>query len=459
MTLNLQEVARAMRAAGRAPDIPVAGWSVDTRTQNPGDVYFALRGPNHDGHAFLAAAARQGASAVVVERIRAATVRERFPGEEQDPPVYELLVSDTLRALQDLGAWARRQWGRTVIGVTGSAGKTTTKDAIAHLLEVDFPVGRTVGNFNNHVGVPISILRLPDGCRAAVLEMGMNHAGEVRELAAMAAPQIGVVTNVGYAHVEFFDSIDGVAAAKRELIEALPADGVAVLNADDARVARFREVHPGRSVGFGFSDSADVRAEAVEFGPAGSRFRACGVDYQTGLAGRHAVMNLLAAIAVAREFGIAPARLREPVRTFAIGPMRGEKIEHNGIVIWNDCYNSNPEAARSMIDVLGEMPAAHRIAVLGEMLELGHAADHLHRAVGQYAAGHGVDLLIAVRGHARAMAEAAVAAGLPSSSAHFFEDSAEAGDFARRAARPGDAVLFKGSRGVHVERALERFLV
>jgi UDP-N-acetylmuramoyl-tripeptide--D-alanyl-D-alanine ligase len=466
MTLNLQEVARAMRAAGRAPDILVAGWSVDTRTQNPGDVYFALRGPNHDGHAFLAAAAQKGASAVVVDRMRATTagrtrattVREWFP-EEQHPPVYELVVSDTLRALQDLGAWARRQWGRTVIGVTGSAGKTTTKDAIAHLLEVEFPVGRTVGNFNNHVGVPVSILRLPDGCRAAVLEMGMNHAGEIRELAAMAAPQIGVVTNVGYAHLEFFDSIDGVAAAKRELIEALPADGVAVLNADDPRVALFRQVHPGRSVSFGFSDSADVRAEAVEFGPAGARFQACGVDYQTGLAGRHAVMNLLAAIAVAREFGIAPARLREPVRTFAIGPMRGEKIEHNGIVIWNDCYNSNPEAARSMIDVLGETPAERRIAVLGEMLELGHAADHLHRALGQYAAGHGVDLLIAVRGHARAMAEAAVAAGLPSSSARFFEDSAEAGDFARRAARPGDAVLFKGSRGVHVERALERFLV
>jgi UDP-N-acetylmuramoyl-tripeptide--D-alanyl-D-alanine ligase len=445
MTLNLQEVAHAMRAAGRAPDIPVAGWSVDTRTQNPGDVYFALRGPNHDGHAFLEAAAEKGASAVVVDR----------PG---GLPSGELLVSDTLRALQELGAWARRQWGQTVIGVTGSAGKTTTKDAIAHLLEAEFPVGRTVGNFNNHVGVPISILRLPDGCRAAALEMGMNHAGEIRELAAMAAPQIGVVTNVGYAHVEFFDSIEGVAAAKRELIEALPADGVAVLNADDARVARFREVHSGRSVSFGFADRADVRAEAAEFSAAGCRFRACGVDYETGLVGRHAVMNLLAAIAVAREFGIAAERLREPVRTFAIGKMRGEKIEHNGIVIWNDCYNSNPEAAQSMIDVLGRTPAAHRIAVLGEMLELGHASDHLHRAVGRYAAGHGVDLLIAVRGHARAMAEAAVAAGLPSSSAHFFEDSAEAGDFARRAARPGDAVLFKGSRGVHVERALERFL-
>jgi UDP-N-acetylmuramoyl-tripeptide--D-alanyl-D-alanine ligase len=445
MTLNLQEVARAMRAEGRVPDIAVAGWSVDTRTQNAGDVYFALRGPNHDGHAFLATAREKNASAVVVDQSSGAAGTE-------------LVVSDTLRALQELGGWARRQWAKTVVAVTGSAGKTTTKDAIAHLLEIELPVGRTVGNFNNHVGVPLSILRLPDGCRAAVLELGMNHAGEIRDLAAMAGPQIGVVTNVGYAHVEFFESIDGVAAAKRELIEALPADGVAVLNADDPRVSKFREVHPGRSVTFGFAADAGVRAEAVEFSAAGSRFRACGVDYETGLVGRHAVSNLLAAIAVAREFGIAPGRLREPVQSFAIGKMRGEKLEHNGIVIWNDCYNSNPEAARSMIDVLRETPAAHRIAVLGEMLELGHAAVQLHRDVGRYAAEHGIDLLVGVHGHARAMAEAAMAAGLPASSVHFFEDSASAGEFTRQAARPGDAVLFKGSRGVHVERALERFL-
>jgi UDP-N-acetylmuramoyl-tripeptide--D-alanyl-D-alanine ligase len=211
-------------------------------------------------------------------------------------------------------------------------------------------------------------------------------------------------------------------------------------------------------VSFGFSASAGVRAEDAEFSAAGCRFRACGVNYETGLVGRHAVMNLLAAIAVSREFGIAPERLREPVRSFAVGKRRGEKMEHNGIVIWDDCYNSNPEAAQSMIDVLRETPASHRIAVLGEMLELGHAADKLHRDVGRYAAKHGVDLLIAVSGHARALAEAAVAAGLPADSAHFFEDSGEAGDFARRVARRGDAVLFKGSRGIHVERALERFL-
>jgi UDP-N-acetylmuramoyl-tripeptide--D-alanyl-D-alanine ligase len=353
-----------------------------------------------------------------------------------------------------------------VIGVTGSAGKTTTKDAIAHLLETELSTGKTDGNFNNHVGVPLSLLRLPDACRAGVIEMGMNHAGEIRQLAAIAKPDIGVVTNVGYAHAEFFDSIEGIAAAKRELIEGLPPDGIAVLNADDPRVARFGEVHPGRSVTFGFSEGADVRAENVDFGAAAlqgnaARFRALGVDFESAMSGRHAVMNLLAAIAVAHVFEISPERLRPAVASFTVGNMRGQRTLHRGIVIWNDCYNSNPEAAQSMLDVLRETPAARRIAVLGEMLELGLASEALHRQVGQYAGRYAgrssaarVDLLIGVRGAARYMVEAATQAGVE---AQFFEDPAEAGDRARQVARPGDAVLFKGSRGVKVEKALERF--
>ncbi|HEX3879328.1 MAG TPA: UDP-N-acetylmuramoyl-tripeptide--D-alanyl-D-alanine ligase [Bryobacteraceae bacterium] len=434
MNLNLQEVARAMHAQGNAPAVKVSGWSVDTRTQNAGDVYFALRGPVHDGHDFLSAAAEKGASAMVVERA--------FGFER------ELLVEDSLRALQQLGAWAREQWGGSVVGVTGSAGKTTTKDAIAHLLSAGVSVGKTVGNFNNHVGVPLSILRLPHDCRVAVLEMGMNHAGEIRDLAAIAKPQVGVVTNVGYAHVEFFPSIEAVALAKRELIEALPQEGVAVLNADDARVSRFREVHPGRSVTFGFAEDADVRAGSVESSAEGMRFRALGVDYETGLTGRHAVSNLLAAIAVAREYGIAPEQLREPVRTFAVGKMRGERIERDGMIVWNDCYNSNPEAVRSMIDVLRETPAGRRIAVLGEMLELGAASDTLHRQVGEYAAGRGIDVVIGVRGAAKILAGAA--------GGRYFDEPETAGDYLRSIVRPGDALLFKGSRGVHMERALER---
>lgn len=444
MTFSLHHVSAAMAASGDPLPGSATGWSVDSRSVNPGDVYFALRGPNHDGHDFVCAALDRGAAAAVVERSLGAS--------------RELIVPDSLHALQQLGLWARRQWGGRVVGVTGSAGKTTTKDAIAHLLSAEIPTGRTIGNFNNHVGVPLSILRLPAECRVGVLEMGMNHAGEIRELAAIALPDIGVVTNVGYAHVEFFDSIEGVAAAKRELIEALPGDGVAILNADDPRVSRFAEVHRGRTITFGFSESADVRAESVEYSPEGSRFRALGVDYETGLTGRHAVSNLLAALAVARVFEIAPERLRDAVRTFAVGKMRGERIESRGMVVWNDCYNSNPEAARSMLDVLARTPARRRFAVLGEMLELGHASEELHRQLGRYAVSTGMDALVGVRGDAHWMTEEAIAAGMPARCAPFFEDPAAAGDWVRETAAAGDAVLFKGSRGVRVERALERFL-
>jgi UDP-N-acetylmuramoyl-tripeptide--D-alanyl-D-alanine ligase len=286
----------------------------------------------------------------------------------------------------------------------------------------------------------------------------MNHAGEIRELAAIARPEIGVVTNVGYAHVEFFESIEGVALAKREMIEALPANGVAVLNADDARVARFREVHSGRTLTFGFSEQADVRAEDVRSSRGGTAFRVGGTEFETPLAGHHAVLNLLAALAVARLYEVAPERLREAVRTFAVGKMRGERLEHNGVTIWNDCYNSNPDAARAMVDVLAGTPARRRVAVLGEMLELGRSAEALHRDVGRYVAERGIDVLVAVRGAASAMVDEAMRAGMSGGAAHFFEDPVEAGEFLRRTVKPGDAVLCKGSRGVAVERALEKLL-
>jgi len=424
----------------------VTGWSVDTRTLSPGDAFFALRGPNHDGHAYVPLAQQKGAAAVIVEH--------------PTPGPNVLVVPDSLVALQNLAAWARQRWGGRIVGITGSAGKTTAKDAIAHMLAVELPVGKTVGNLNNHVGVPLSILRLPDESSVGVLEMGMNHAGEIRALAAIAKPDIGVVTNVGYAHVEAFASIDGVALAKRELIEALdPQSGIAVLNADDPRVLRFREIHPGRTITFGLSEEADMRATDVASSAEGTQFQVDGIDFHTTLAGRHGVLNLLAGMAVARAFEIPLDRLRDAVATFTIGKMRGERLEHNGLIIWNDCYNSNPEAVHAMLDVLRATPARRHIAVLGEMLELGHAAEFLHRQAGRCAAESGLDALIAVQGAAQFMAEEAVRAGMPPHSVHFFERSdGAAGEFVRQLLQPGDAILFKGSRGVQIEQVMQKAL-
>jgi UDP-N-acetylmuramoyl-tripeptide--D-alanyl-D-alanine ligase len=444
MTLVWDDVARVIEAREPAnvPGCRIPGWSIDSRTIAVGDLFFALRGPQHDGHAYVRNVIERGAAGAVVE--------------EGSPSGALLIVEDTLAALQKLAAWARSHWGGQVVAVTGSAGKTTTKDVIAHLLAAEMPAGKTIGNLNNHVGVPLSILRLPDECRVAVLEMGMNHAGEIRALARIARPDVGVVTNVGYAHVEAFGSIEAVALAKRELIEELPAAGVAVLNADDRLVARFREIHRGRVVTFGFSEGADVRAEAVELGTASVSFRYRDVPFESPLVGRHGLLNVLAGLAVAKVFDIPPERLRDAVRTLEPGKMRGERLERNGVVIWNDSYNSNPEASRAMLDVLRQTPARRRIAVLGEMLELGQSAETLHRDIGKYAAAQGIDVLVGIRGAARFMVDEAVRAGLSESAAYFFEDSGTAGDFLRRLVRDGDAVLFKGSRGVRVEKALER---
>jgi len=439
MKLELGEITRALGL-----DLPltgaVTGFSIDSRTVAPGDLFFALRGPNHDGHRFVETALAQGAVAAVVESGAG------------------IVVPDTQAALERLAAWARRRWGGNLVAITGSAGKTTTKEAVAQLLAVEMPVGKTAGNLNNHIGVPLSILRLPDEARAAVIEIGMNHPGEIRHLAAIAKPSIGVVTNVGLAHAEFFESADGVALAKRELIESLGPTGVAVLNADDAAVRRFAEIHPGRTVTYGLAEGAEVRAHDVEIGADRMRFRVSGVEFESPLAGRHNLSNVLAGLAVAGVFGIAPERLQDAVRRLEPAKMRGERFVHHGVTVLNDCYNSNPEAVRSMLDVLRVVPAARRIAVLGEMLELGRWSESLHRDIGRYAAESGVNVLVGIRGASQYMVEESQRSGLAAGAAFFFDEPAEAGELVRRLAAPGDVVLFKGSRGTRVERALESFL-
>jgi UDP-N-acetylmuramoyl-tripeptide--D-alanyl-D-alanine ligase len=446
VTVLMAGIAEAIGAARTQSDASVRGWSIDSRSLNPGDCFFALRGPAHDGHDYVAQVFERGAKVAVVER-----------PSVNGPAGLEMVVPDTMVALQRLGRAVRGRWGGTVIGVTGSAGKTTTKDTIASLVATQYRTGRTLGNYNNHLGVPLSILRLPDDCRVAVLELGMNHAGEIRALAGIAKASIGVVTNVGWAHTEnFADGIEGVARAKRELIEELPATGTAILNADDAYVRDFARVHPGRTILFGFAENAEVRAENVEMLPGGARFRCLGVDFESPLIGRHGVSNVLAGIAAARALGIAPDGLRDAVRALAVGKMRGERLERRGVTVINDCYNANPEAMRSMVEVLREIPARRRIAVLGEMLELGREAETLHRGVGRFAVEQGIHAILGIRGAARFMVDEAMKAGMSDSAALFFNTPEEAGEFVREYAQAGDAILFKGSRGVQVEKALDR---
>ncbi|MGI8960036.1 MAG: UDP-N-acetylmuramoyl-tripeptide--D-alanyl-D-alanine ligase [Bryobacteraceae bacterium] len=446
MEFSLAQVEGAIRgrSSGAIPDLRIRGWSIDSRTTGDGDLFFAIKGERRDGHAFASAALKQGAIAAVVSE----------PAEDAKGTL--LKVPDTQAALQQLARWARNQWARPIVAVTGSAGKTTTKDVIAELLGVRFRVGKTAGNLNNHIGLPLSILRIPEDAEIGVIELGMNHAGEIRALAAISQPEIGVVTNVGFAHIETFASIEELAAAKRELIEALPATGVALLNADDERVAAFSAVNAGRTLTYGFSEHADVRATQVDMNADGAAFTAGGVRFRTVLTGRHSVSNILAGLAVASVFEISFGELVPAVAGLAPGEMRGERSQWRGVTVLNDSYNSNPEAARSMIDVLRAEPAKRRIAVLGEMLELGGMSEALHRDIGRYAVSAGLDVLIGVRGVSQSMIEEAQKAGLHPHAAFFFEEPESAGEFLRKFVRPGDAILFKGSRGTHIEKALAR---
>lgn len=423
------------------------GVSTDTRTLAPAALFAALRGPNHDGHAHVATAFAKGASAALVER------------ESPEVAGHQIVVADVLAALQKLAQVMRRRWGGIVIGVTGSAGKTTTKDAIAAVLATAGPVGKTMGNLNNHIGVPLSILNLPDEARYAVIEIGMNHAGEIRELSAIAAPEFGVVTNVGTAHIENFESIEGVAAAKRELVEALPDSGTAILNFDDERVRNFAAAHSGAVVTYGTQKGADLQAEDIRYTETGSEFRVRGLgEFRCPLPARGGISSSLAALAVARALDLSSEPLREAIGSLQPARMRLERIEHGGMTIWNDCYNSNPEAAKMMLDLLAATPAQRRIAVLGEMLELGRWSEELHRDVGLHVARCGITVLVGIRGAACHLVDAARGAGLTAGAAYFFDGPSEAGTFLKSIARPGDALLFKGSRGTRVEAALEEFL-
>jgi UDP-N-acetylmuramoyl-tripeptide--D-alanyl-D-alanine ligase len=456
--LTLQQVAEWMHAEGEfAANAVATGTSIDSRTVAAGELFFAVRGERFDGHDFVAAALAKGAVAAVVSMGWIApegmdsTRLLRVPDAEAD---------GVLASLQQLARAVRRHWGGRVIAITGSAGKTTTKDAVAQVLGARFRVLKSQGNLNNGFGLPLQLLKLETEHEVAIVEMGMNHAGEIAALARIAQPDWAVVTNVAPVHLEFFaDGMAGVARAKYELIEALPPDGIAVLNCDDEFVAKFGEGMGARAVYFGLSDCADVRAGGVaELGAEGIVFTVTArgelASVQLHLFGRHNVHNALAAIAVGLESGMPLAECAAALGGLRAGEKRGEVVEWRGAKIVNDCYNSNPRALRAMVEALLAMPVANggrHIVVAGEMLELGPEGEALHRECGRQMAERGVDFVVGVRGLAAALVEGAAHSG---TSAVFVATPEEAGAWLKGNLRVGDAVLLKASRGVKLERAL-----
>src|SRR6202140_238230 len=458
--LQISEPMLAALGARLDPVARVAGVSIDSRTIRAGELFFAIRGPRHDGHDHVGAAFERGALAAVVAESRARGFAE---------PLRDrcLVVDDTLRALHRLATAVRVAWGKKIAGVTGSVGKTTTKEVLAALLGVKLRVLKSEGNFNNAYGLPLTLFRLEDNDDAAVLEMGMSRRYELQELAAIAKPDVGVVTRVAPAHLEFFASVEEIALAKRELIEGLNGrESVAVLNADDPLVAAFSSHAQGHVLTYGIDNAADFRAEAIEDrGALGSAFVLVENGKRTrlklALPGRHVISNTLAALAAASVWGIGAAEAQAVFRTLHAPAMRGELLRFmNGAALINDSYNSSPAALHAMIKVLAATPNfCRRILAAGEMRELGATSAQVHREAGKFTAETGkIDWVVGVEGDAAQIVEGAVAGGVPRSQTKVFASSEEAAKFLADFVAAGDLLLVKGSRGVKMERIVESLL-
>jgi UDP-N-acetylmuramoyl-tripeptide--D-alanyl-D-alanine ligase len=454
MNLTLEQIAAWTGAEifpARAKDAVAMGYSIDSRTLQPGDLFFAVRGERFDGHDFVEAASKAGAVAAVIAR----TERNRF-GAQAGGTL--LVVDDPLAALQQLATTVRKHWGKRLIGITGSAGKTTTKEAVAQVLATRFNVHKSQGNLNNHYGLPLQLLKMQPEHDVAVLEMGMSHAGEIAVLCKIAAPDWGVVTNVGMAHAEnFSDGQTGIAHAKYELIASLPPEGTAVLNGDDEIVRGFGQNFSGDVIFYGTEEENDPRAEAMTpLGAAGTRFTVVsGGEHSQAtlpLLGEHNVRNALAGIAVGLASGIPLAECTAALAGMVAPDKRGQLLEIRGAMILNDCYNSNPAALRAMVETLATLPGKRRIVVAGEMLELGPQSAQFHRECGEFMGRRRIDLVIGVRGEAVSIVEGAKDAGV---NAIFLASPEEAGQWLNENLRAGDVVLLKASRGVRLERALK----
>lgn len=426
--------------------VTVTSVSSDSRKVKPGALFVAIPGPNFDGHDFVAAAFAQGAAAALVSQ------PVELPSEYSARPLFQ--VGDTVEALGRLASHYRRRWGKTVVGVTGSNGKTTTRAMLAHLLGGRRSVVQSPKSFNNAIGVPHTLFQLERAHEVGVVEMGANAAGEIAALAAIAQPELGVVTNIGEAHLEGFGSIEGVARAKGELVQALGAGGVAFLNADDPWTPRLARRHRGRTVTFGRGEQADVRCVSEERAPRGTRFRlAGGREFHLPVPGAHNVSNALAALAVCRELDALDGAA-ERMESFASPEMRFQIARIGELTLIADCYNANLRSMLAALDEMDSMPCeGRRVMVCGDMMEMGPEDERMHRELGRRIGASRIDEIHTVGRSARWAAEEANALRkLPS---RHYPSAEPAGRSLAESLGPGDLVLVKGSRGLRLEGVVE----
>jgi len=435
---------------GRRPDERrrwnAKGVSTDSRTVREGDLFVALEGERFDAHDFVDAALNRGAVAAVVSKDVDVSACHK------DRPLVR--VPDTLKALGDLARFWRRRWGGTVVGITGSNGKTTTREMLWHLLGAEFQAVRSPKSFNNAIGVPLTIFQISMEDEIAVIEMGTNAPGEIAALAAIAEPDYAIVTNIAETHLEGLGSIKGVARAKAELLESLTGQGVAFLNADDPWTPFLAGFHNGLTVSFGFSGKADARCVELERTVEGHLFRLeDGLEFELCVPGRHNVSNALAALAVCRELGILPL-VTERLRSFRLPDLRFQKESIGPVQVIADCYNANIGSMSAALDEFDAMQVSgRRVLVCGDMVEMGDHLENVHRRLGRRVGESRVEELWALGETGELVVrEAQKKRWMP---AHFLGDVDKAAAAIASSLLPGDALLIKGSRGMRLERVVE----
>ena len=432
------------------------GISIDSRTAAPGDLFVAIRGERHDGHRFVEAVVGKGISGIVVSEENLLQMPCRRWAESG---VFCVAVQDTLAALGALGAFNRSRFDVTVVAVTGSNGKTTTRSMTAAVIGRRYRTLATMGNFNNEIGLPLTLFRLDDRHEWAVLELGMNHKGEIRRLAAICRPDIGIITNIGAAHLKDLGSIDGVAAAKGELLDEMGPDATAILNADDPLCRRLAEKRPYPVVRFGLTQPADISAHTINTSACGISFilklPQAEVPVRLKIPGRFMVMNAMAAAAAGWVAGIVPEEIVRGIESFQPVPGRMGLVEtRKGIFLIDDTYNANPHSMRAAIDALLALRGSRRgIIVLGDMFELGDSAESLHQSVGGWAAKSGVTRFYATGDFAGAYVAGALKNGMRAQDLFSGTKDALLEDL-KLFLKKGDWVLVKGSRGMAMETVL-----
>lgn len=431
------------------PHMQVCGVSTDTRTIKKGQLFVALRGDRFDGHDFLSAAVDNGAAAVMVSE----------PSQIGNLAVATIVVPNTLIGLQGLARWSRLAFDIPVIGVTGSCGKTTVKELIAAVLGTRFCVTKTPLNFNNEIGVPLSLLSLSEATEVAVIELGSNAPGEMRVLCDVARPNRALITNIGRTHLEGFGTVQAVAREKAELVKAVGERGTFYVNADDRFCVRIAQEFAGRRVTFGTNQSADWRAMFGEsrFDLPMSMFTIEGVgSFNVPLIGKHNVMNAVAAAAVGLDFGLNRAEIQDGLSGAELPPLRTKVVSMGGRVFLNDAYNANPESMRAAIEtVVSWQTTGRKIAVLGDMLELGGASANEHEELGAFAARAKISLLLVFGEYAARVAEGAFKGGLDKNSVFVCKSHAEIARNLVNLSVSGDVILVKGSRAVAMEKVLD----